>query len=617
MMNRFLARLQPTALTVQPASLARRIVSSWLVAASACAGVSPWPVSAQDVRVQGRARGIEPPAWVLAQLQLDPNAFRFEHGWKEKVRRIARRRQALQTRGGPALSPADMARLAAAVTGTYEIPVIPALYADLGVPHTGAQLDARLFGEGSGTVSVSDLYTEMSGGAFTFNGTVMDWVALPNPTASYENGDQYGALFEFLRDALDLADAALDFGQFDNDGDDGIPNSGDDDGYVDTAAFLYATKAGSCGGSGIWPHRWAYRWARYLEGDGLIEAYATNDPSALGGVIRVDDYIVQSSLQCDGSSLMGAGTMAHELGHALDLPDLYDTDTEDGTASSGIGEWGLMGSGNHNEQTSPAHMSAWSKSRMGWLTVMDIATPQVGISLGSVQSTRGVLRVALPGTNESILLANRRAEGSDEHLNGQGLLIWHIDPDVVAAKQAANTVNADPDHKGVDLEEADGRDHLDRRVNRGDAGDPYPGSSGADNLTTLSYPSSDAYAGSYCTVGIRNIRESGSKVLLDVNPGERFVLWGDTDGNRGITPADRAEAYWYGLGYRNESQTYLSNGDVDGDGDVDIRDAFIIQSHLAGISAPGSRVDTSEFLDCTVDAVPQRLSVGERSRSRR
>ena len=39
-----------------------------------------------------------------------------------------------------------------------------------------------------------------------------------------------------LRDALD--DGSVDWGQFDNDGPDGIPNSGDDDGFVvTTAAF--------------------------------------------------------------------------------------------------------------------------------------------------------------------------------------------------------------------------------------------------------------------------------------------------------------------------------------------------------------------------------------------
>ena len=38
---------------------------------------------------------------------------------------------------------------------------------------------------------------------------------------------------EFLTFGLDRADSLVDFGEFDNDGPDGLPNSGDDDGVVD------------------------------------------------------------------------------------------------------------------------------------------------------------------------------------------------------------------------------------------------------------------------------------------------------------------------------------------------------------------------------------------------
>ena len=94
-------------------------------------------------------------------------------------------------------------------------------------------------------------------------GQVSDWAVLPNAASYYEpiNDDvaeRYGKVDEFLRDALLAADGAIDFGLYDNDGPDGIPNSGDDDGFVDVAAFIYASEAKSCGGPGIWPHRWTY-----------------------------------------------------------------------------------------------------------------------------------------------------------------------------------------------------------------------------------------------------------------------------------------------------------------------------------------------------------------------
>lgn len=54
---------------------------------------------------------------------------------------------------------------------------------------------------------------------------------------------------------------------------------------------------------------------------------------------------------------------------------------------------------------------------------------------------------------------------SDPDEDGSGLLIWHIDENVIAENFdpdfEQNTVNANASHKGVDLEEADGIQHLD------------------------------------------------------------------------------------------------------------------------------------------------------------
>ena len=63
------------------------------------------------------------------------------------------------------------------------------------------------------------------------------------------------------------------------------------------------------------------------------------------------------------------GVMAHELGHAFFiLPDLYDTSA----IGSGIGNFGLMGSGSWGYKSSseksgatPVHLSAWSKEKIG------------------------------------------------------------------------------------------------------------------------------------------------------------------------------------------------------------------------------------------------------------
>lgn len=71
--------------------------------------------------------------------------------------------------------------------------------------------------------------------------------------------------------------------------------------------------------------------------------------------------------------------------------------------------------------------------------------------------------------------------GPDEPvIDGSGLLIWHIDENIIEAnfdpEFESNSVNGDAAHKGVDLEEADGVQHMDVNntiYSRGSAKDAY------------------------------------------------------------------------------------------------------------------------------------------------
>src|SRR5438552_11227987 len=47
---------------------------------------------------------------------------------------------------------------------------------------------------------------------------------------------------------------------------------------------------------------------------------------------------------------------------------LYSTDG----SSEGIGEYGLMGSGNYTTGLSPSRMDAWSLNELGWVTLAPI-----------------------------------------------------------------------------------------------------------------------------------------------------------------------------------------------------------------------------------------------------
>jgi hypothetical protein len=105
------------------------------------------------------------------------------------------------------------------------------------------------------------------------------------------------------------------------------------------------------------------------------------------------------------------------------------------------------------------------------------------------------------GTGEYFLVENRQRTGYDAALPGCGLLVWHIDE----TRTSGNSANADETRKLVDLEEADGLNNLDGVGNRGDAGDPYPGSTNNTQFNDTSNPNSRLYSGSSSGVASENM----------------------------------------------------------------------------------------------------------------
>lgn len=484
--------------------------AGFLAAVFACGAASG--ARAQDVLRE--ARGVAPPAALVARVEQQPERFEFRRVWREKTRRVRAARVQLERMQGLRLSMSALQGAGAALTGTLRVPVVLGTYAGFTPAYTPAQIQGRLFGSSSAGYTAKSYYQEISRGVFTLDGTVTPWYTLPQPASYYDpsaaTDPTFGRIAEYLRDALAAVNPAFDWGQFDNDGPDGVPNSGDDDGYVDAATFIYPEAGKACGGPGIWPHRSTYSgwWGA---------PYTTTSAAHNGGFIKVDDYLVLGSVGCDKVSLMEIGTFAHEMGHGLGLPDLYDTYSPDGTGE-GLGEWDLMASGSYRRESSPAHMSAWSKDFLGWVNVQTVTAPLTGYTLPPVYQVGTVLRYDLPFTREHLLLEHREATASDAYLHGPGLLVYHVDDAAIDSTVWSNRVNGHA-RQGVALMQADGLNQLGLGQNRGDAGDPFPGSAGRTSFTWATNPSSNDNGGFASGFGLQNVTLAGSALTFDLTVG--------------------------------------------------------------------------------------------------
>ncbi len=457
---------------------------------------------AQDIELGGQAGGRRVPAAYYERISQQPDAFQLRHGWIARV--------------------AVAAAAGQAVSDTLPLLVIPGLFSDSPEPHVSAsEVQQALFDGPSANGTVSEFYNEVSGGRFGIRGVTLPWTRT-GITLDSAVGSEFGlgndaGTGSFLLELLSAADPALDFGEFDNDGLDGVPNSGDDDGFVDAVAFEFLEVSASCGGPGIWPHRWVVAgWAD--------SAYHTDDTAPDGSPIKVNDYIIQSVVGCNGQTVQSATTIAHELGHVLGLPDLYDRtggiEPEDRLWV--VGCWSLMAAGswgcgtsNRNGWVRPTHMGAWEKEQLGWLTEIQVVESALGLEfyLEPVMRSERVLKVPLefgvvPDTNEYLLVEYRKKEGFDLDLPSSGVLIYHIDP-TLAGNQPSQSSR--PWHK-VHLAEADGNRGLLRTFpeggNRGEPGDAW-GTVGPGRLTNSTEPSTRLNSGSPTGVTFYDISLNG------------------------------------------------------------------------------------------------------------
>lgn len=497
------------------------------------------PLSAQDdVLELGRIYGTRPPEAYMKFKREHPDAFEFSRAlWRRNPRLDVKGAglEALQV--WPSVRAPEVGAAAArvigprgrAVEGDIAFPLVLGYYADDEgpPPFSVSQVQQEFFdGPNSRHQTVPEFYSEMSRGRVTLLGETLDWVQSDLThleTTAEVSGLGGSRVGDFIHSLLARVDnGSVNWGRFDNDGPDGIPNSGDDDGYVDVLAVFHPTWGAECPSPGrpnrVWSHRWSLSAAGFSAGSENRE-YVTRSTSANGDMIRIDDYTIQPVYACDEQSINEIGVFAHELGHGFGLPDLYCTSA--GCRSAGAGSWDLMAFGSwgcgDRDPSQPCHMGAWSKLMLGWVDVEPVPPGEVtSVTLPSVQSSGRVVRIdAQDGSGDYLLLENRQIEGSDVGMFSSGLLVWHINDEVVQTRWSTNGVNATPTAQGVRLQQADGLDDLNAYRNRADPGDPFPGSSGNPTFHAGTRPAARRQAGQALGITITDITETNGVVTFD------------------------------------------------------------------------------------------------------
>jgi immune inhibitor A len=255
-------------------------------------------------------------------------------------------------------------------------------------------------------LTVHNYYEEISKGRYDLEGGVTNWITVPHSEAWYsadtcEAGFQsdQGAAENTRGDNQITVDALeelakeqpnFDWKSYDVEDQQDVDKDGnlfEPNGILDHVVVVHAGVDQSDGGGA---QKTYALWANS----------SVVDPGKGGYAFGGTGYKVANVTYQPEAAV--AGVIAHEFGHDLGLPDLYDSVQ---TSDPDTGFWDIMSSGSRSGQlngSEPTNMGAWSKYVLGWLnpTVLDYGSRKAEVTLGQASKppkhTQEAVRVNLP-----------------------------------------------------------------------------------------------------------------------------------------------------------------------------------------------------------------------------
>ena len=441
----------------------------------------------------------------------------------------------------------------------WNVPVILVAFSDqpLGTTIYGGSTPAQHFDRAlfdttgaTATGSVFDYYTWVSGDRIHVVGKVVATVTLPQTKDYYANNNwglnafpprnSYG----FVNAALQYADPVVDWRPYDE----------NHDTFID---MLWVVHSGLPGEATVARDNLWSITSRLSSWSGG-ESFQTHTlvPGSSGVRMRIDRFSVLPELSAvRPGQPTEIGVYCHEFGHALGLPDLYDTSTLGGGSDAGPGNWSLMATGswgtNGQSPEFPSHLGAWPMLWLGWRDTvrptMDSVIVQRPLAAGAP-----IVEFWFQGeTNpEHFLIENRQRIGFDRNLPSEGLIVYQVDETVIAQGLASNRVNYGTT-TGLRLVEADGLYDLIVGRNRGDDHDPFPGLFQITQIDDDTSPSTRTFRGAVTNIALREIeavgddmryfmqvRAPGWQPVVSASSGSFNPIWPSGSANRAVSLDD-------------------------------------------------------------------------------